>query len=940
MRTRLLSSMIALSLLGLGSATAHAQQLPLAGAAYRIAEDAYASYARGDYPQASRQAAEAVRLRPDVVRLRLLQIYALQKLGRADEARAQARRALADGLQDPALPRLAAGANAASATRAGGAPAPRATAHPSAAEQAYRRAFALATEAYDAYNNDRMAEAADKAEQAFRQQPQQGAWAVLWVAALEARQQFEQAEAAAAAAIQLGAPNVADLQAKRVALGRQRAVKPAQQGYQALIEQDFATAAGYARQAVAYAPDVASHRLLLMTAQLLDEQLPAAEASADAALDNDSEDTVALVMRAYLRQRQLHSAQANADFDAALRQDWLDPQQQRNVRLLAVDAAIAAGDRARGARLLQPLQADPLAGADEAAREQFGQAIAQREKALRSARPAPSLTLATYPAPFQQCRDTPYGTQCELTPADLQGSGSAAQRAYAAYGRRDYQEAIREAQRALQDNPDNGSVQNLLTTALAAGDRAQRAQARQRLDSALGQRPTDAGLLMQRGYLQQRAGQPAQALEDFRAAEATGKAPPSVVLDQAYASAANGDNAQAVALLRSAIDRADQGALPLDQAQRYTTRSSIANLGRAWGITAAAGYRGARQAASNLGGTAISTPGDSVFSTLEAFWRPAALNNRHGTLEAYARAANTLYDAGGTFESVRAVDPCTGAATEDARARAERLSRSRSSAGWPSTVGAFGVRYAFGRTGLSAGIERRQFLGSGTRSGGVYPDAAAIQCRIQRDSNQPQQLNTLARYRLDGNAGGWLSYLTYGFYHGTGVRTDVNQWWTLSGYAQAGYSWDDNRARFSVDRLDASGAAVETLRDSDGRLHRTQAFAAAELRAGRSYRFGAEQTRWVLNPYLVVATDWLDQRSRVSGIDYPLIGEQAFALSDTQRSWSLGAGPGLGVRYWFREDRYNAARSSLDLSVQYRFAFGGGDPQRAKGLFATATLTY
>jgi Flp pilus assembly protein TadD len=947
MRISLLSSVIALSLLGLGSATAHAQQLPLAGAAYRIAEDAYASYARGDYQQANRQAAEAARLRPDVVRLRLLQIYALQKLGRGDEARAQARRALADGLQDPALPRLAGAANAASTTasgataaRAGGAPAPRVTTHPSAAEQAYRRAFALATQAYDAYNNDRMAEAADKAEQAFRQQPQQGAWAVLWVSALETQQRFEQAEAAVATAIQLGAPNVADLQAKRVALGRQRAVRPAQQGYQALIEQDFGAAAGFARQAVASAPDVASHRLLLMTAQLLDGQLAAAEATADAALDNDSDNTVALVMRAYLRQRQLHTAQANADFDAALQQDWLDAQQRRNVRLLAVDAAIAAGDRARAARLLQPLQGDPLADEDESARKQIGQAIAQREKALRSARPTASLTLATYPAPFQQCRDTPYGTQCELTPADLQGNGGAASRAYAAYARQDYQDAIREARQALLQSPDDGSLQNLLTTALAAGDRAQRAQARQRLDRALQQRPADPGLLMQRGYLQQRAGQPAQALDDFRAAEATGKAPPGVVLDQAYASAANGDNPQAVALLRSAIDRADQGTLPLDRAQRYTTRSSIANLGREWGITAAAGYRGARQAASNLGGTAISTPGDSVFSTLEAFWRPEALNNRHGTLEAYARAANTLYDEGGTFESVLAVDPCTGEATEDARARAERLSRSRSSAGWPSTIGSFGVRYAFGRTGLSAGIERRQFLGSGTRNGGVYPDATAIQCRIQRDSNQPQQINTQARYRLDSDAGGWMSYLTYGFYHGTGVRTDVNQWWTLSGYAQAGYSWDDNRARFSVDRLDSSGAPVETLLASDGRLHRAQWFAAAELHAGRSYRFGAEQTRWVLTPYLVVAADWLDQRSRVSGIDYPLIGEQAFVLSDTDRSWSLGAGPGVGVRYWFREDRYNAARSYLDLSVQYRFAIGGGDTQRAKGLFATATFSY
>ncbi|WP_433925493.1 NfrA family protein [Stenotrophomonas nematodicola] len=939
MRTTLLSSMIALSLLGLGCASAQAQEpLPLSGNAYRIAEQAFGAYERGDYPQAYRTATEAARLRPDVVRLRLLQIYAAQKLGRPDEARRLAQRAIADGLRDPALPGLAAAAPARGASTSGGRPS--AAARPSASEQAYQRAFALATQAYEAYNNDRMDEAASKAEQAFRQQPQQGAWATLWVASLEAQQQLEQADAAAAMAIQLGAPNVGDLQAKRVAMGRQRAVKPAQEGYQALIAQDFNAATGYAREAVARAPDVASHRLLLMTAQLLDEQLPAAERTADQALENDSEDTVALVMRAYLRQRQGKTEAANADFDAALQQDWLDDQQRRNVRLLATDAAIAAGDRARAAALLQPLQQDTYADLDGDARQVLEAAVAQRAKTLRHAGSGKELTLADYPAPFQQCRDTPYGTQCELMPADLQGEGGPAQRAYAAFGRQDYQEAIRQAQRAVEEDPQNPTLQSLLTTTLSAGDRAQAAQARERLDTALAARPADAGLLMQRGYLNQRVGQPEQALADFRAAQATGKAPPTVVLDQAYASAASGDNRQAVSLLRGAIDSADAGTLKLDKSQRYNTRSSIANLSREWGITASAGYRGARQAATNLGGAAISTPGDSVFGTLEAFWRPPALNTRHGTLEAYARIANTLYDEGGTYESILAVDPCTGVATEDARARAERLSRSRSIAGWPSTIASFGVRYAFGQTGLSAGIERRQFIGTATRNGGVYPDSAAIQCRIQLESSQPLQMTTAARYRLSDNAGGWMSYLTYGFYNGTGVRTDVNQWWTISGYAQAGFSWDDNRAHFTVDRIDMNGDTMARLTDSDGRLRRQQWFGAAELRAGRSYRFGADQTRWVINPYLVVGADWIDQRSKVRGIAYPLIGAQSFDLSDTASSWSLGAGPGVGVRYWFREDHYNAARSYLDLGVQYRFAIGGGDTQRAKGLFATATLYY
>ncbi|MGF6419247.1 tetratricopeptide (TPR) repeat protein [Stenotrophomonas sp. AN71] len=941
MKTTLLSTVIALALASV-VAPVQAQAdapLPLSGAAYRIAGQAFAAYERGDYRAAYQQSSEAIRLRPDVVRLRLLQIYALQKLGRSDEAQQQARRALDAGLRDPALPVLASAPAASGAAAAGGARAP-AAARQTAAERAYQAAFALATEAYTAYNNDQMSVAASKAEQAFRQQPQQGAWAMLWVASLEAQQQLEQADAAAATALQLGAPNVADLRAKRVALGRQRAVKPAQDGYQALIAQDFTAAVGFAREAVERAPDVASHRLLLMTALELDGQLPEAERTADQALGNDADDTVARVMRAYLRQRQGNSADANADFDAALKQDWLDAQQQRNVRLLAVDAAIAAGDRERATALLAPLQTDTLTDEDEAARSTIRQAIAQRSKAIRAARAGQALTRLSYPAPIQQCRDTPYGTQCELVPTDLQGEGGAAQRAYAAYGRQDYAQAIADARQAVQESPDNAGLQGLLTTTLASGNRSQQAEARQRLDRALAEHPQDAGLLMQRGYLQQRAGDPLRALDDFRSAEATGKAPPTVVMDQAYAAAASGDNRQAARLLRGAIDKADAGTLPLDTAQRYNTRSAIASYEREWGVTLAAGYRGANQSATNLGGAAISTPGASVFGTLEAFWRPQATHNQHGTLELYARLADTLYDEGGTYESIFSVDPCTGAQTPDSRALADRLSRSRSVAGWPSTIGSFGVRYAFGQTGLSVGLERRQFLGSATRRGGIYADSAAVRCRIQLESERPLQVNTLARYRLDSNAGGWMTYATYGFYHGTGVRTDVNQWWYYSGYMQAGYTWDDNRARFTVDALDANGNPGQRLVESSGRLRRQQAFAAAELRAGRSYRFGAEQTRWVVTPYVVVGADWLDQRSRVSGIDYPLIGSQSFLLSDTARSWSLGTGPGVGVRYWFREDHYNAARSYLDLTVQYRFALGGGDRQRAQGLFATAILYY
>ncbi|HMC48497.1 MAG TPA: hypothetical protein VKJ77_24480, partial [Caballeronia sp.] len=49
-----------------------ALQLPLSGAAYRVAQEGYASFARHDYETSAAQAREAIRQRPEVVSLRLL----------------------------------------------------------------------------------------------------------------------------------------------------------------------------------------------------------------------------------------------------------------------------------------------------------------------------------------------------------------------------------------------------------------------------------------------------------------------------------------------------------------------------------------------------------------------------------------------------------------------------------------------------------------------------------------------------------------------------------------------------------------------------------------------------------------------------------------------------------------------------------------------------
>lgn len=910
--------------------TAAKTEAPLEGAAYRFAEEAYKNFDAGKYELAAQQAESAIVLRPDVERLHLLLIYALQKQGKMKEAEQAAANAVKEGVDTPALrqaranlrpapsPAVTPVTPTATITPPATTPATTSLATPSATPSppaprpasAYSRAYPIATRAYADYKRGDYAAAARGAEQAFRMDPKQGAWAMLWLDALEAQGRYAQAETAADKALALGAPNKKDLATRRQTMNTRMAAKQADAAYQALSANRPDDAVPLARQAVALAPDTASHRLLLINALMLDDQLAAAEAAATDAITRGTDSTAALVMRGYLRQRQGKTDQANADFDAALRQGPQDDAQRRNVRLLAADAALAAGENARALALLEPLgQQDDAANA--------------RIKRARSRPAVPAtLTLGNYPAPVQDCRDTPAGTVCQLLPSDTAGNGGPAALAYAAYAREEYAEAIAQARQAVAQEPENQEYQRLLTTTLAAGKGAELVEAEQRMSKALEAQPDDPTLLMQRGYLYQRMRQPALALRDFEAARATGKAPPTVILDEGYARAGAGDKRGAVNNLKQAIDEADAGKLALTPQQRFDTRSGIGELSREWGGYVSAGYRGARPASSGLGGAAITVPGDAIFSTAEIFWRPADfMNSATQTFELYGRVSNTLYDNGGTTTGQTVADPC-GGSIDVAETRNEGI------AGFPTTIGSLGMRFTPStEVGLTFGIERQFNLGTATRRGTFSPAPAALRCALNQTNQSPH-------YETTADNGAWLAYVTYGLYEGTTLRIDRPDWFTMEGYLQAGYSWQDMPAKFWL-RDNVTGEDSDKV---SGRMKRDQAFGAGELRVGRSYRMDAISDRLVLFPYAVVGADWLWNKNRASA---NFQGE-SFSVDQLGNgsSWSLGAGPGVNVRYWFREDHYNAPRSYLDLTTQYRFNIGGGSADRARGLFINLTLSY
>lgn len=906
----------------------------LTGDAWTYADLADRSYKNSRFGDALKEVNAALRLRPDLAQLHLLKVYTLQKLHRPDDARKAAQAALDAGAQHPALQ---AEARQPAATAAAAAPA-------RAAPSAYQKGYPIATKAYEALNANRLQDAQRLAEQAFRIDPSQGAWALVWIDALEGQEKWSEASQVASTAIALGAPNRGDLDGRRQAHQRRLSNVPAQQAYLALSQNRNAEAIALARQAVSLAPSLAPHRLLLLTALLQDKQYAGAEQATSEALEEDDENSLMRVMRAYLRQLGGNVEGAREDFDEVLAQDWLDDEQLRNIRLIAIDAALADNDPVRAQTLLEPMEAS-----DEAANK--------RRQQLAHTKPRPkALTVALYPMPVMSCSLGTYGTQCELLPADAQpDTQGPATLAYAAYTRQDYAEAISQARLAAEQDPANPELQRLLTTALSAGNQAQMLEAQQRLSVALAQAPGNADLLMQRGYLYQRLREPGLALEDFRAARRTGKVPPTVVLDEAYALSAMGDNPAAVGRLRHAIDMDDAGTLDFDEQQRFNTRSAIAGLDREWGATVTLGYRGARPTTS-IDGAAQSTAGDTLFSTAELYWRPTKFNNQYGMLDVYGRLTNTLYDEGSSYRSSRMVDPCNGEST----AFNGDTNTSRSVTGFPSTIGALGVRYLLADTGLTFGLERRFFIGSATREGDVYPASDSDRCAIQKAVNAANEApnnnairGTLTRYKLGDSAGSWLSYITYGFYRGTELRRGDNSWWTTSAYSQLGYLLEDNAASYTVHDVDARGKASRVLAEGKGRLRREQVFLSNELRFGRSYRLDSVSPNLVVFPHLVGAADWNWQKDQAKDLKIThsnindndgsvaaaLPGNDLSLTSDA-RTWSLGVGPGVAVRYWFREDHYNAPRSYLDWSMQYRFPIGGGNTEQAKGLFMNLTLSY
>jgi hypothetical protein len=136
--------------------------------------------------------------------------------------------------------------------------------------------------------------------------------------------------------------------------------------------------------------------------------------------------------------------------------------------------------------------------------------------------------------------------------------------------------------------------------------------------------------------------------------------------------------------------------------------------------------------------------------------------------------------------------------------------------------------------------------------------------------------------------GDWLARLAYSGGIGTERRVDVPSWWTASLYAEGGHY-----------------------------VSRGSNYATALMEAGRTYRLDRISPRLTVFPYAV------------AGADYD---------STINQTVPIGAGVGMSTRYAFRDGKYDASRSSIELSIQYRWKLTGDD--RARGVFCSALFAY
>jgi tetratricopeptide (TPR) repeat protein len=830
-------------------------------------------------------------------------------------------------------------------------------------------AFAKADEAYKAFNKGDYATAAARAREAVTLRPDVLRIKLLLVDSLVAAGDLNEADKIVSESLKIAKSD--EMLSRQSAIRLRLASDPAASAYSALSRGDSASAIGYARMAIERAPDVMAYRLLLFSALLADNRLKEADEAVNSAVELDRDDYVPLIWRAYLRQRLGQRSDAISDYALALGRKGLSSRDERNIRIITADAALAAGEAQSAIDALQPLV-------------DSDQEVAQRRAAAREALDRPGHALAALVPPAQDCRPALYAPVCSLSPTEFTGSTGTpegpgyveAEAGFKAYGKKNYAAAAAAARKAIALEPDNKNYHMLLIDSLVSQGKIRDAD--RAISEALSKFPDDKELLARRRGLRQQAvvrrptpgyaaasaayramaqhdyvaaiaaakkafslnpsrqnrllladaeldahepalalevlapldgrnsydvaarrgyalqalnrrqealeafqiaasmagnrteradmlaaqigvlvelGRKAEALSIFRQALDQGEFASKSAVDIAFLASQVGDdqlarvyfgqahhasrlsapalqaaayaskrtyhNDEAIEYFREAIDANTNGATPADPQGVFALRREVAELSRTWGFNASITDS---RVGSGPGFFAAPKPaaGWALVGGAELYWRPPVIGNLNGsTFDVVVRA----------FETIDAKTGPTGGQT---------------------VQGMTGVRWKpFGDITLVFEADRVFKIGS-------------------------QSIND------------WLLRTAFFYGVGTDLRVDVPTWTTWQIYADFNHfvNIHENTASF-------------------------------DLRIGQSFRLDSINSRLVLFPHLGFFANY----------DNKLATPQAYAV-----------GPGAMLRYWFREDWYTAPMSYVDLTAQYRFRIDGD--KRAEGIFAQALVNY
>lgn len=819
-------------------------------------------------------------------------------------------------------------------------------------------AYIAAEKAYKSFGQGDYRSAAMHAADSAALRPDILRLRLLLIDALLAAGDISQAERATVSASQAFASDP-ELESRLASIRQRLAQQPASDAYKALERGDPKGAIRAARSAVENAPDVMSYRLLLLSAELADNNLAGAAAAASDAIQLDPGNYVPLVWRAHIYQRLGNRALAVADFNTALALPGLTDIENKSIRLIAADAALASGDYRSVQQLLGSY---PKTDPQIVTRIGDAEAVANRQATLKGEG-------KSMPMPVQNCRDTPYGSVCSLeaplvqsvaTRIDKAAEGfEAAGKAYEAARTKNYTEAIEEARKAIEASPEALANHVLLINLLISAGRPAAAEAE--ATKIINQAQANAEIYAQRGYARKQQHKDRAAMADWEAAlqrGLSGEPARNLRLSLADAALAAKEPQRALRALESlptsyaiairkayalqALRRSEVSLPQFKIAERLAPTSAqrddalrgqvntLLELGRkAEARTifdqalARRHLRSIRDA--DLAYMAVAVGNDEV--ALQLFDRAHA----HGQLPPRA-AIDAGYTAMRRFENPKAIAYLVEGIDAKADGRLDiddqKLFETRRTVADLARVWGINTSVSYGKVGSapnpfvivsSPSSSYTSQLGSefyyrpeafGNRNGALFEVFGRVFETLYDQAGGPTGLPT-----TQGMVGArWKPFSDHNlvleidklFRLGNAARDDT--------LLRAAYSYTVGT---DLRVLDSSWPTWYVYAEVDRFLEKAQLIGLMEGRFGHSFRLDPVSSNLVFFPHVVVAASYDD----------------SFAVRD-----AYSAGLGGSLRYWFGETKYTAPPSYWELTLQYRFRLAGD--KRAEGIFAQTSINY